>query len=193
MSIKWLGNIVNTAKRAITVVIQGSSKVIGVVGKEVNTAIKIFIRIEPVAVTAIAFISPGAAAIVAAAYKIAEHVEAVVTDGSISKLQMATGLLGDTVIPIIESGITGTGHTVDATAISAIAPDLFSAIVEEANAQASVAAVISAVTSGSPIDRVALAQAESAVAVAVAKVKILGMDIAAVVNSIKSVTPEHPA
>jgi hypothetical protein len=178
-------SIVNTAKRVITVTQAEVSKVIGVAGKNANAAIKLFIKCEPVAVTVLTPLFPEAAVIVGSAYAIAEKVETDLAAPGATKLQMATGIMTDALIPTMESGLTLVGKTIDQTKVAAVVPDLFNAIVAENNAQAQVSEILAAAASAGTVpNATALATAEQAVATAVAQVKTLGAAIQAAVTSI---------
>lgn len=181
----WLTNAVNTAKRIINVSAADVSKVVGVVGKDLNTAIKLFIKIEPVAVTVLTPFAPAGAAILSAAYSAAESVESYLNAPGATKQQMATDILTNVAVPAIESGLNAAGKTIDVTKVAAVVPDLFNAIVAENNAQGDVSTILAAAASSGTIpDPVKLAAAESAIAVAVAQVKTLGLAIQSAVGSV---------
>ena len=187
MGFSWNG-IVNTALRAVTVSKADISKLVGVAGKDVNAAIKIFVKVEPVAVTALTPFFPEGAVILNTAYVIAEKVEGDLTASGATKLQMATGILNDAVIPTVVDSLAAAGKTVDTTALSAVVPTLFNAIVAENNAQAGVTALLSAAAANKTIpDAAELAAAENAVALAVAAVKTLGTQIQAAITSVAPV------
>ena len=194
MGLSWT-SIVNTAHRVITVASSEISKVVGVAGKDTNAAIKLFIKCEPVAVTVLTPFFPEAAIIVGGAYTIAEKIETDLAAPGATKLQMATGIMTDAVIPAMESGLSLAGKTIDQTKVAAVMPDLFNAIVAENNAQAAVATLLSAAAASKTLpNATALATAEQAVATAVAQVKVLGAAIQAAVTSISQApAPAPPA
>ena len=188
MGLSWT-SIVNTAKHAVTVTETDVSKIVGEAGKIANSAIKLFIKVEPVAVTALAPFFPQGSAILGTAYTIAEKVESDLTATGATKLAMASGILTDAVIPTVEVGLNAAGKTIDQTKVALVVPDLFGAIVAENNAQSQVATILqTAETNKTLPDAAALAAAEQAVASAVATVKTLGVAIQSAISSIAPVT-----
>ncbi len=184
MGFSWTG-ILNVGKRVVSVTKADIDAALEVAGKDANTAIKLFIKVEPVAVTFLTPWAPEAALLVGEAYTVAEKVEADVTAAGATKLQMATGIFTDAIVPATTAGLTAAGKTIDATKLSAIAPDLFNAIVAENNAQAQVNSLLSTAAANKSLpDPASLAAAESAVAAAIAQVKTLGLGIHAAIESI---------
>lgn len=182
----WTG-IVNTAKRDI-------SKVVGVVGKDLNAGIKLFIDIEPVAVTAITPFFPEAAVILAGAYKIAQVVETDLSQAKASgatKLATATTIVNTAVIPVLQDGLAAAGKTLDTAAAQAAVTSIFNAIVAENNAQAVVTSIIQAAAASKTLpDAATLAKANTEVSAAVSAVQSAA---AAFQTAIKSVQPTPPA
>lgn len=186
MSFSWSG-IVNTAGHIISVGKADVDKILNAAGKDINGGIKLFIKLEPVAVTVLTPFAPEAAAIIDQAYVIAENIETSLAPGT-TKLMQATGIFDNGVIPATVALLNASGKTVDTGAVNAVTTDLFNAIVAENNAQAQVSAILQDAAARKTIpDPASLAAAESAVAKAVATVKSLGLAIQAAIQTIAPV------
>ncbi len=160
MSFSWSG-IVNNAKR------------------DIGIGLKVFVAVEPIAVTYVAPFCPEAALIMGVAYKVAQIVEvgmSATPGNGPAKLTAATSVMNDGVLAVLQSSLVTSGKTLDATASVSAITAMLNAIVAENNAQAEVVALLQAAAAhnGTP-DAGALTNTNMAVAAAVAEVQAAGI------------------